>query len=484
MTEIINPEFLNQPFKALPRSWRRKIGYWLIIAFLLIALSLAGYLIYQDYYRPDYQLKDFLPAEYSLAAEYKKDENSLSNIALAEILAQPAFSTIYQTAESQMNSYLQDWPLDLRMALKKTPEALWFLTADHDFGLLFKLDGEKQAEAIKDITEVGQLYLKVIKQNIAVISNNAQTTEKITSQKIRAKSPFDLSVSLNPWLKIYLHKNFFSQTFDHAILADLQTILQPLSQGARESYTMHLVSRPHQLLIQLQPEIAADQKERLALDNYLKYLPATAVTVLGVNDLKDLEEQLTNNVSLNDYFKQADFLAWLTSRLSLSQQLKNMQSPVIMTDDGHGWQLITNTANQQALDEQLKGYLGQFNPLTQDMVLPDGTKATELVANPAAIQWQSMEQDGWQIFSYQHPQQNSFLGYAVKDEVMIVGNKIENFGNFSTNQDCLLPNVSTILQISPPKMESLTLNHNLTNFAKISAISSSDSRIQLCFDLK
>ena len=133
MTEIANPEFLQTELKPPSKRWQLRYGYPIVIGFLAIALGIVIYMIYHDYYEPNYKLINFIPEEYTLAVEYKKNDDSLSKIQLLEMLNQPTFQKIYLKTSNQINYYINSWPLNMQSAIKQTKEGVLFLTDENNF---------------------------------------------------------------------------------------------------------------------------------------------------------------------------------------------------------------------------------------------------------------------------------------------------------------------------------------------------------------
>ena len=483
MTEIINPEFLQTELKAYPKKWQIKYGYPIIIGFLAVALSIVVYMIYHDYYEPNYKLINFLPNDYTLAVEYKKTDDNLSKIQLMEILNQPTFKNIYLKTSNQIDNYINAWPLSFQSAIKETEEGVLFLTKESNYGLLIKLKSKNQVKKIKETAELKNAFFKIINQEILVISNNQELLDQTIKTKTKPISAFNLEVSLIPWLEIYFDNNFFNYTFTDSSITNLQTILKPLSLTGEKKYQLQLTNKSHQLIVNLIPKTFSKTEDQIILDNYLNYIPQDSKIALGLNDLNILISQLETNQNLNNYFSQSDFLTWITNQLSISSLTKNFNNPVIFSTSDNSWEIITNTSNKDLIDGLLKNYLAQFKPITQKITLPDGTQATEIITDPSLITWNIAEKDGWQIFNYSHPQKNSLIGYAINADKLIIGNKIEVFGNFRQTRNCILPQINLFLSIKPQN-DLIIFDQLLQNFANISAVSSNNGQIMLCFDLK
>ena len=252
MTQFINPEYSKPTLNLPAKKWSLKYGYFLLIAFLVIILAGVIFLLIREYYGTNYRLMDLLPKDYALAVEFNNNEESLPKIQAKEFLNQPLLQKVYQTAEENINGYLTSLPQEIEQVIKTSKHFLFFLPDEKSFGLIIELADKKEAEKI-NIHSSPNLNYQIIKKQILVITSNPELLEKITTRQIQPLSPFNLSFSLTPWLTFYLQDEFFKQTFENNILADMQTILLPLESTDKKSFQLEFLTKPHQLILNLKP---------------------------------------------------------------------------------------------------------------------------------------------------------------------------------------------------------------------------------------
>ncbi len=440
------------------------------------------YLLYQQYYQPVYQLTDLLPLNYTLAIEIKNGEENLPKIIVEELLYQPTLKNIYQETAKNIETYLEKLPPLISELIKKPDEHLFFLVDQETFGLIIKLNDKDEAEAIKNSSFPG-LYHQVIKKQILVISNKPEIIDKISSQPFLPLSPFNFSLSFAPWLTIYLQDSFFQQTFGYQLLTNFQTILLPLKITGQKSYRLEFFNAPHQLILELKPEKLNKTAPALVeLDDYLRYLPNNYDLIFGLSDLNKLTNELSANENLNHYFKQVDLWLWFKTQTSLSRLIKELRGPMVIAASNQQWQIVAEAVNQTTLDYYLRRYLAQFAPLKKPVTLPDATQAVELIADPQTITWETSSNKDWQTFGYPLSQTDDKIGYAVKENLIIISNKINNFLKSDFENQCNLAKISALFSINPQKLNWLTIEPLLKNFTKITAISSNDGQIKVCLE--
>lgn len=474
--------FSNLIPKTRVKSWWLKYGSLIMIVILFCLLIMVIYLLYREYYQPVYRLTNLLPSNYTLAIEIKNDEENLPKIIVEELLRQPTLKNIYQETAENIAPYLKKLPPLLSDLIKKPGEHLFFLVDQETFGLIIKLNDKDEAEAIKNSSFPG-LYHQVIKKQILVISNKPEIIDQISSQPFSPLSPFNFSLSFAPWLTIYFQDSFFQQTFDYQLLTDFQTVLLPLKITGQKSYRLEFTNAPHQLILELKPEkLNKTAPAQVDLDDYLRYLPNNYDLILGLSDLNNFTNELSANENLNHYFKQADLWLWLKTQTSLSRLIKELQGPMVIAASSQQWQIVAEAVNQTALDYYLRRYLAQFTPLKKTITLPDETLAVELIADPQTITWETSSNKDWQTFGYPLSQTDDKIGYAIKENLLIISNKINNFLKSDFENQCDLAKISALFSINPQKLNWLTIEPLLKNFAKITAISSNDGQIKLCLE--
>jgi hypothetical protein len=476
---------LNLQPEAPAKSWRSKIDLYLLSLGLIILLASLAWFAYLQFYFPSYQLTDFLPEKYDFALLIKEGHKTLADNQLNLAKQHPAFKPIYEKFVSSTSDLLNRLPDDEKNLISQSPQGLLFCQNPADCAAIIVLNQAEAKLELSDLKKNG-LKQKIIDQKFLIIASQNELLDQLAAKPKPKASFFNFSIEFLPWLTIYLQNSFFSQPYNNPLLTDLQTILQPLKSASDQSYTLSLSLRSNQLVLNLEPkkqQISATNK--ITLDDYLPYLPVKADLIFGLSDLSSLETELNNNQNLAGYFQQFQTGLWQSYQISVEQLKKQLQGPIIIAFENSNWWLITNSQNEKIIQVQLKNYLAQLNPIKITKVLPDRTKAVELMADPKSVSFESRAESGWQIQTPKISDSKTNLGYALKDKVLILSN-VADYGPKNhwslTKYGCDLSPISTFFSLKT-KQSNLDLAASLLNFKRLTSISDNNGLIKLCLDL-
>ncbi|MBU1037275.1 hypothetical protein KKF32_04615 [Patescibacteria group bacterium] len=469
--EILYPDYLKQ------KSWWSKYRYYFIILGLIILLVFFSYFLYQKYYSPVYELTGLLPQKYDIAFTFKNDYTLFSKNQRQQLLNNPGLNNVYQAGNKIITDFLNKLPADEQLIIKKFSQGIVFFQNPENYGIILALANKKETEKIGEL-KLTDLYQQIIKQNILVISNNQELLNQMTG-KSPSRSSYFLSIEFSPWLTTYIQNSFFEATYQN-LLGDLQTILKPLQMTNSQNFTLKTFSKPHQLSLELKP-LQTPPTAAENLDDFLKFLPKEYDLIFGISDPTVLIEQLKTNASLNNYFKQADALIWSELQISLKEAIGELTGPIIVAVQGSDWQLLTNRNNQQIIDGYLKNYLAQFNPVKRTITLPDKSQAVELITDPSTVVWENVEDDGWQIFKSSIPETSEKIGYALKDNALLLGNKMGDIKEMDWENQDNLTEISSIFTFYPQKQKIFNTSLFIKDFSKITAVSLINDEIKLLF---
>lgn len=477
MTEIFEPKIIA----LKERKFWQKYSLITVLSLMTLLLVICGYLIYHYYYLTDYDLNQFLPENYLLSVELKTDPFNLPKMQLAQLLTNPIFNQLYQSIRTDLDDYLINLPADSRQLLSQFQESLFFLTTADSFGFIAKIPNEKLTKQLRPANFPG-FYTKIIDNRLFLLSNSQELFSILNNKNVAVKAKPYFSLSLSPWLKINLPKSFFTENYNTPILNTFKQIAWPLSLIA-DNYTLEITSQFKQLQFKLYPatKLITKASNQITLADWLKYLPENYNLLIGFADLKNFTENLQKNQNMQDIFKDLDAYLWQTYQLSLSNLIKQITGPVIFSQDHDNWQIITALANKQLAESYLKQYFGQFKPKNQQIKLPDGTLATELINNPESIAFDTFEKDGWK---FNIIKDNSYkIGYKYKENALIIGTNLENSLSPSKQLDCQGSNISNIFSLKP-EIISNQLSSYLLSFSQITAFQTNQNQIDVCLNLK
>lgn len=501
-----------------PLDLLKKISSKLIIVFLILAGILAGWLLYQRYLKPAYELNQLLPPNYQISFELRTDRFSLPKLQLQKILKNPLLKDIYRQAEEGINSELNKLPEQSRNLLKESQHLILFWQNPESYGLLVEIPNNKLAKKFAGADFPGW-QTTIIKKQILVLASNPDLLQTIIGQKLAPALPAYLSLSIAPWLTVTLENSFLNEQYQNPLLADMQKILQPLTiEATANNYQLTLDSNAFALTLSLIPNPAKNPENNTDLGPYLSNLLDNPDLAVGLSSFNDLAKQLEKNESFKNLWQKLDSYLWINQQISLSNLMKKLKFPLLFSQKGETWQILTTAENQKIIEKQLKSYLAQFAPKEAPKKLPDGTRAIELIADESKIKWleeksvDSPSEAGWQTFTYQLPKNNDKLGFALKNGLLMAGNQINQLklnksSTFTKHQfsgaeysvkvldklelNCSFAQVQEKPIKTPianfftikPTASWLRLAENLQNFSQITAISSPDGKIKVCLEL-
>lgn len=472
----------------LINTWQK---YSKPIIYVLIGLAViyAGFLMYNHYLKPSYQLTQFLPQNYQISFEYKNDRLTFPAIQQKKLLENPLFKNVYDNITYKLNEEINRLPENEQSILKKSRHGLVFWQDNQNYGLIVELsDGTSTKQAEQADFSPWQQHL--FKKEILLLASTQNLLAQMTNQKIAAGSPAYLSLTIAPWLTIKLNQSFFSGNYDDSFLNSIQTALSPLKTSSAQSYQLEVDSDPYTLITRLVPDSQGSATTSINLKDYLAYLPQNSQLIVGLTDLNEIPGQLTNNPNFKKLWSELDGKLWLGRQISLSSLLKNAQPPVLLSWSADRWQIITTSQNRDLAEYYLKNYLGQFEPKEKTKVLPDGSRSVELIAAPEKIIWQEADRNGWQAFTYPKNEAYKDLGLAIKDGVMIISNQINQNTAQGLELNCsLTPKpwenqpLQTLFWLDP-QYSSLKLAGNIKDFKKILLTGYASGEMAMCLGIK
>lgn len=471
-----------------PTIWQK---YSKPIIYGLIGLTViyAGFLMYNHYLKPSYQLTQFLPQNYQISFEYKNDRLTFPALQQKKLLANPLFKSVYDEVIKKLNEEISRLPENGRNILKKSRHGLVFWQDNQNYGLIVELNDNSSAK-LAEQANFSPWQQHLFKNEILLLASTRNLLAQMTGQKIEAGAPAYLSLTIAPWLTIKLNQSFFSGNYDDSFLNSIQTALSPLKTSAAESYRLEVDSDPYTLMARLLPDGQSATTTSLNLKDYFAYLPQNSQLIVGLTDLQEIPGQLTNNPNFKQLWANLDGKIWLSNQISLSSLLKNAQPPMLFSWSADRWQIVTTSQNKDLAEYYLKNFLGQFEPKEKTKVLPDGSRSVELIAAPEKIIWQETEQNGWKLFSYPKNETFKDLGLLINSEVMIISNKISQNMDQGLELNCsLIPKIwenqpiQTLFWLNPLNSR-LKLAENIKNFSKIMFVGYANEEMAMCLGIK
>ncbi|MBU1130707.1 hypothetical protein KJ840_01065 [Patescibacteria group bacterium] len=479
MAEIFDPKLMVNGKKNI---WQQH-GFKIILIFTLIILLISGYLIYRSYLSPSYELYQLLPQKYDISFEFKADRFIFPDLQKKQFLENESLNRIYQEVQKEIKANLLALPAESQEFLNKFQHLIFFASSAENFGLVGKIPNKKVGRQLTELNFPG-LYTQTIKKQIFIISNNRDLLKEMASQKLSASTLPYFSVSISPWLKVKVQHSFFIQQYASQTLVVLQQIFWPLSLTDK-NYSLELNSGFKSLELLLAPESPdyLNTSAVLNIKDLLTYLPADSRTVIGLADLQILTENLEKNDNLQNIFRDFDSYFWLNYQISLSNLLKNIQNPFLIGLDDQNWRIVTSAENINLADYYLRQYFGQFKPKTQEITLPDGSKAIELINNPKSVKFIEQTIDNWEIKQFSGDSSEN-IGYAQKDNILIIGNNLtEIFSNDGSWHDFQKEDISVIFSFKPLQSQ-LKSSDFLKDFTEITAIMDNLGQIKVYLELQ
>src|SRR3989338_11062743 len=217
------------------KPFRQKHSAKIALAIFGLAVLLAAWLLYQTYLKPSYELSQFLPPDFQISFELRRDRLTFPKIQQEKILKYPALAGLYEKAESALEPELKNWPLELQNAAKESTHGLLFFQSPDEYGLLLEISERKQFKQLGELKITGW-HQAMIKKNILTLTNSTALLEKITGQKGLKGQPTYLSLTIKPWLEMRLQNSFFAAKYQDSILSGLQSILWPLGLSQNRYY--------------------------------------------------------------------------------------------------------------------------------------------------------------------------------------------------------------------------------------------------------
>ena len=470
----------------MEQTFWKKYGGKIIIGLLILAGLLACWLLYQRYLKPQYELTQLLPKDHQISFEFKSDRFSLPLVQQQKMLNNPTIAEVYSAVAKDLNAELAKFSQEAMEILEKSQHQIFFYQTPEKYGLIIEIPNQKTFKKIGQVNFEG-FYKQTIREQILALANDEELLNQMVGQKITATSIPYLSLTIDPWLTIRFQDSFLEASYDNAALSGAQQVLQPLKNTETKEYYLEMDSDSLAIDLILKPKETNEINNQLDLTGYLDFIQKEPDLVLGLTDLEDLKYQLDNNQSLQSLWQKFDSQLWISRQLSLTNLLKQLKSPIILSLKGNNFQILTNSENRDLAEYYLKSYLAQFSPKEILKVLPDGTAVTELVADFSKISWQESSIGDWQSFSL--PESGHNLGFAQKDGLLLVTNNLSelNFSqfqvacSFGSKQQPINP-IKSLISLNSG-VSWLKLADVLKNFSNINLISSSNGQIKVCLGL-
>jgi hypothetical protein len=461
----------------------------ILLALSLIILGLVSvWLIYQKYLKPQYSLIEVLPQNYQISFELKQDRFTLPNLQKQKLLKNPAVRQIYEQVQQSLNNELAKLSNEAKNFLSQTEELIVFFNQPGQYGLAARISNKKQAEKLKTI-DFADWHKIIIKDQILALATDADLLTEMAAQKLKETSIPYLSLTLNPWLTVRFKSAFLETDYPQSPLTDLQQVLSPLKNLPAQNFFLEIDSDPYTLSLTLTPEQTGQTQAGGQLADYLPLAMNQADAYVGIDNFNELTDQLAVNPNLQQLWASLDSRLWIQNQLSLSNLVKQLQTPIIFSLKGDEWQLLTSADNRNIFEYYLKNYFAQEHPKESLKILPDGTRVIELIADTSKISWQETSVLGWQVFTYPQAKNNGHLGFALKDDKLIVGNQLNDFHFSQPNLSCSfnaknkpVKKLSLFFQAKPSEL-SLIFKKPLTGFSKISGLAYVNGQIQICLGL-
>ena len=444
--------------------------------------------MYRYYLKPSYELTQFLPQNYQISFEYKNDRFTFPALQQKKILNNPMLGGIYEDLQKTLATELNRLPQTGQEVLKKARRAIVFWQDNLNYGLIVELNDQDSAKMAAE-TDFSPWQSQLFKKQVLLLASTRELLAQMIGQKIQAGKPAYLSLTIAPWLTIKLQQSFFSGEYDDAFLSSIQTVLSPLKNSNHAGYRLEVDSDPYTLIARLLPQSQSAATSSLDLKDYFAYLPQNSQLIIGLTDFQEIPEQLAKNPNFKKIWSELDGKLWLGKQISLSNLLKNAQLPVILSWSADNWQITTTVKNQSLAEYYLKNFLGQFEPKEKNKILPDGSRAVELLAAPEKIIWQASQQNGWKTLTYPKNENFKDLGLAIKGEVMLIGNRIGQTSDRGLTINCSLVTksweqqpVKTLFWLNP-QVSWLKLTQNINKFTKVLFSEFLNGEINMCLGL-
>jgi len=437
-----NPEVLPSGDTSAKRNFMPWVfwgGIFLIV--LLLFLSLLGFLWLKNK-NTDHLIK-LAPIDSIVYAQIKESIFPWQNIKLKEF----PFADFFNKIE---NDILVDVNFKNTLLESSTQAAVILLPDENNIlqsVFLFKLK--------KDITDevLNQIPSLKIGKDILVVSNHQMLVDKISS--VNSSKTFSLATQINKdKIKSGLGRVYVSSN-------NLKNYLNQ-NQGLTNKIFTQVVNDDIYLSL--------NQKK----DNW--QINISGVSSSGASNYKSLLNNLPvdfgfyiSGISLADVFSnwsklESDYLDFYNQtsenyksiynfELNKAVNLLKQPSEIIIFNKndksvfGFDFVLVTNKPASEDLDnfkDLVRIILAQKVPTEKQRLLPDGSFAVELLAQPESWQWIEIENN---VFSIAQESLNFELAYSIKDNYLIISNQI-NLINLDFQEGINISNLINSCQVT------------------------------------
>jgi hypothetical protein len=470
MEDFINPELTRQTNGI----WQRH-GFKIVLGLVALLLIICGYLIYLYYFSPSYQLKQLLPQNYDISFEFDFTRLTLPASEQRTLINNPAIGQIYLLAKKKLDGYLSNQPAEIKESLTKLDHFILFFQAPNKYGIIANISNKNLLNNFT-ATPISDWNYQILKNQILIAANNETLLKEMSGQKLVRNRLSYLTIYSGNWLKIDLQSNFFKNRYSSQLLVGIQNILRPIADKSNH-YSLDITAGFKNLELLLIPE-PAQRVDSPVLDELLGYLPNNQAMIFGLTDLTEFKNSLENNNNFKTLFQLLDNYCWKNWQISLSNLIKTVNGPIIVSFNGKNWRIITIKDNQNLANSTLRKYFGQFKPKIINLILPDGSKGQKIIADTETVKFNEFEKNGWNYSIITDYVGN--IGYASHNNTLIIGNNLGEF-NYRNWHHCQNNEIVAIFSLIPNKL-SIGLLDWLNYFNRIDLLKDSSAKIKSCLE--
>lgn len=417
----------------------QKIFWFLILGLLLI----IGWIITEKYILANEQLENYLPADTTLAANLNL---SLINTTVAQrdrLFSNPLISELINVSHQELMEYLKKFGIENWSPTWLQPQAIYFLTSDqnkNNWGLLAISQNNKIKKYFTNLplslTEDGfytasykdkNIYFSLVKNNIFLACSDKTICQSVidryqTTHLSPVAKLFSI-ISLKPFLTIKINKNLSLTNDNSKTLSVLNQIISPLNKKADNDINIELTQKNKYLGWQMSnydvlKQPPTNNKQINDLLNQLQFEPKL---LLGINNIQDFNNTISNN-DLGQLLKK-----WVINYYwqDLSGELaKDINKPIILaTTDQKSFFLITKSSELPKMETLIKSLLATFYPKNKTVLLPDGTLATELIADADRLVTSKNTVNDVEITKINNQQEAIY--YYLQNDYLFISNNLD-----------------------------------------------------------
>jgi len=402
----------------------KKTGFIFIILLFLI----AGFFLYYNYFRPVYNLADFIPQNAVFAWQFSNSKATFNTTTSLPKNIPQEFSAQLNSAQSLATKLFPQ----ATNYLDQNEEAVLFWLNDQQFGLLIKLTAEPNAKQTD--------YTALLQKNIILFLNDQSLTEQIKGHKPSNSFQRYLLTDTAAKQTLSFNAGFFQTTWsDFAALQLWQKILSPLTKQTTGNYFLNIENKDNFISFTVAPQnLIATEDQKNSLEKLLILLPDNLDLVFGLKDVGSWQQALNNDANLQSLWQQGVNAPAAFKRPGADILLKNLHGGAAFGLKNNSWFLITSEDNLEAVKTYLQNYSAGIFPREKGKTLPDGSYAIELLSDPNKVTFKEQSNgDAKQLLP--EPIIDN-LGIIVKDHLVTASNALNTPQNTNqTTDNCLKP---------------------------------------------